>query len=114
VQDYQVASFVYARPLGVAQGHELPVYWSPLDLATGRSYQANAGPWLKLKPGEHLSVSFALTDLQWALQGSSVWPSQDLASLLSAGEYDVWYELDTMALSSDHRIASRSVRLTVP
>jgi hypothetical protein len=96
------------------RGREPPVYWSPLDLATGRSYQANAVSWLKLKPGEHLSVSFALTDLQWALQRSSVWPSQDLASVLSAGEYDVWYELDAMALSSDHRIAAKSVRLTVP
>jgi hypothetical protein len=114
LQEYQVASIVHARPLGVVDGRKPEVYWAPLDLATGRSYLANSAPWLKLKPGEHVSVSFELATLRWGLLRSSVWPEQGLGSVLPAGNYDVWYELDAVLLSSDRHIASRPVRLTVP
>ncbi len=112
-QVYPISSAIHARRLGVGGVPGQEDYWAPLDLATGTTYGPNVYPQLRLEPGEHLSIALKLASLKWARAISSVWPSQDLASVLPAGDYDVWYEHDIVVLSSDHRITSRPVRLTV-
>ena len=106
-----IPSFVLEK---VGSGASKEAYWSPIDLQHGTARPKESKPdSLTLKEGESRTLDIDVSKLNWGRSIAALWPFQNLFSVVPAGQYILYLDLEIVDGRDSKRVRSREVMVTI-